>query len=121
MESCNEDFNFILLAAHLGTSICVLLVIILVMYTFASKVVSDIKKDINGLPHVCCEKNKLFSYKDHQYPSYVKTNSEFQHNDPDYMSMSRRSTFSHYVDNLGCSALSVLKTKHSQNEWCIYL
>ena len=68
------------------------------MYTFASKVASDIKKNANGLPHVCCEKHKLFNYKNYQYPSYDKVNSEFQQNDPDYISMSRSNTFSHYVD-----------------------
>ena len=95
MESCKEDFNFILLAAHLGTSIGVLLVIILVMYTFTSKVASDIKKNASGLPYVCYDKYKLPNYKNYQFPSIDKVNSEFQ--DPDYVSMSKSNTFS-YVD-----------------------
>ena len=98
MGSCNEDFNFILLAAHLGSTIGVLLIIIFVMYAFATKIVSGIRKDANGLPHVCCEKHKSISYKNYQYPSYEKANSKFQQNDPDYMSMSRSNTFSHYTD-----------------------
>ena len=69
------------------------------MYAFATKIFSDIRKDANGMPHLCCEKeHKTNSYKNYQYPLYDKPDSQFQQNDPDYISMRRSNTFSYYTD-----------------------
>ena len=107
MENCKEDFNFILLAAHLGTSIGVLLVIILVMYTFTSKVASDIKKNSSEMPHVCCDKYKLSKYRNYQFSSYDRLKPEFQQNDSIYMDMNKSKTFSYAVRPRIFSPLSV--------------
>ena len=99
MGSCNKDFNFLLVAARLGSTACVLLILIFVMYAFTTKIVSGIRKVANVMPHSCCEKeHKTNSYKNDQYPSYEKPNSQFQQNDPDYISMRRSNTFSYYTD-----------------------
>ena len=95
MENCKEDFNFILLAAHLGASILVLIVIILVMHTYTSKVASAIKKTSSDKPHVCCNEYKLPKYRNYHFSSYDRFKPEFQQSEPNYVDMNRSKTFSY--------------------------
>ena len=95
MEDCKEEFNFILLATHLGASILVLLVIILVMHTYTSKVAAIINETLSARSQVCCNEYKLPKYRNYQFPSYERFKPDPQQSESSYVDMNRSKTFSY--------------------------
>ena len=95
MENCEEQFNFVLLATHLGASILVLLVLILVMHTFTTKIGATIEEVLSNKPQACCSEYKLPKFNAYQFPSFEGFKPDIQQSEPSYMEMGRSKTFSH--------------------------
>ena len=95
MEDCKEEFNFILLATHLGASILVLLVIMLVMHTYTTKMAATINETLSNKSQVCCNGYKPPKHRDYQFPSFERFKLDLQQDEPGYVDMGRSKTFSH--------------------------
>ena len=95
MEDCKEEFNFILLATHLGASILVLLVIMLVMHIYTTKMAATINETLSNKSQVCCNGHKPPKHRDYQFPSYERFRPDLQQDEPSYVDMNRSKTFSH--------------------------
>ena len=95
MENCEEQFNFVLLSTHLGASILVLLVLILVMHTFTTKIGATIEEVLSNKPQACCSEYKLPNFNAYQYPSLDGFKPDIHQSEPSYLEMGRSKTFSH--------------------------
>lgn len=92
MENCKEEFNFVLLATHLGASILVLLVLILVMQTFTTKIATTIEEALSNKSQVCCSEYKPPKFNAYQFPSFERFKLDIQQDEPGYVDMGRSKT-----------------------------
>ena len=95
MENCKEEFNFILLATHLGASILVLLVIMLVMHIYTTKMAATIHETLSSKSQVCCNEYNPPRHRDYHFPTFERFNPDLKQEEPSYVDMDRSKTFSH--------------------------
>ena len=95
MENCKEEFNFVLLATHLGASILVLLVLMLVMHTYTVKIAATVEEALSNKSQVCCSEYKPPKLNAYQFPSFERFKLDIQQDEPGYVEMGRSKTFSH--------------------------